>query len=500
MRSPRQGMLLAALLAPALASCVALLDFDELSEGSGGAANVSGSSNGGSEAGGSSDEGGAAGSAQGAAAGSSQGGAPECGDCTDDDPCTVDSCAVVDGEATCQHEYTPGLALDGIDETIAADVHHRVTMIGGPDAFFYSVFSEDNGEGDVAIYRLGATDDASELVATLSDLPAMDLPGAGRAVSAAGLAIDDAVAFRLHAFVGIENAVGGARPWHVIFQGDPLEAGTPLPVGDSYDPLNPISHPVALNITGTVYGAWITETHTIELSGLGAANTTFGASTMDATTLSLFDTTDNEPAVLYTGSGNGVYLESVAASQTITECETRPGFFLSAQTVPTGIQGFHFASWTKAGDDFLVNQSQIVACSADGCFADPNCDGGSETPIRNTAGVTAKLPGAPPGEVHYALAVPYLAPGTDPDAVDAGLSLQLFRINFGPDPLVGSPTFAELGEALDVARLPTDTSFSGPNYPAIAYVEPDKLALAWLQPGDSADELHVQRYQMCLDQ
>ena len=46
--------------------------------------------------------------------------------------------------------------------------------------------------------------------------------------------------------------------------------------------------------------------------------------------------------------------------------------------------------------------------------------------------------------------------------------------------------------------MPTNESFAGPDFPAIAYVAPAKIALAWLQPGDSGDELRVQRYVMCL--
>lgn len=481
MNRPALACLLAILIVPTLSSCIALLDFDELSAGSGGAA---GSGAGGGDAGG--PEGGA-------------GGAPECGDCDDDDPCTVDSCEVVDGTPTCRNDYTVGLALDGVDEAYPAEKHHRVTMVGGPDAFFFSVFSEEGGERDLQLFRLDADGAESELIASLASVGLLD---AGRAVSAAGLAIDDSIGLRLHAFVGVEAVGGGARPWHVVFQGSNWDAAVQIPEGDSYYAADPRQHPVAANIGGDIYGAWLTEAQTVELSGFGDAVHTFSADTQ-ATTLGLFATRENEPAVVYAGTGSGVFLENITGADAttvtpISECEPAEGQYLSLQTVPLGLAGFHFASWTKANADLLVNESHVITCGADGCFADMTCEApGALT--RNSAAVTAKIPGESPSVVHYVVAAPFLAPGDAADSVEAGLSLQFARIDFGDDPLMDQAMFEELGTAFEVSRMATEAPlFPGPDWPAVSYVAPNKVALAWIEPSDAGDELRIQRYQMCL--
>jgi hypothetical protein len=286
-----------------------------------------------------------------------------------------------------------------------------------------------------------------------------------------------------------------------VMQGDSL--GTPVPVGDSYFAIAPTNYPVAANIAGTVYGAWITEAQTIELAGLGATNTTFSATTQ-ATTLAMFATSDNQPAVLYTGTGSGVFIESTVGLTPVDECEPATGLYLSAQAVPIGIAGLHLGSWTKVGgtgpDGFLINESKLVGCSPQGCTADNSCDSG-DGPIRNSAAVTAELPGDPAGVVHYAVATPYIAAGAEPETVDAGLSLQLVRIEFGADPLAGGPpTSIPIGPPFDLSRKPTDASFSGPDWPAVAYVEPDKIAVAWIETGGAQQEVRIQRYQMCLEE
>jgi len=57
-----------------------------------------------------------------------------------------------------------------------------------------------------------------------------------------------------------------------------------------------------------------------------------------------------------------------------------------------------------------------------------------------------------------------------------------------------------LGEPLLVSSRPTDeaSGFAGPDWPAVAYVPPDRLALAFTEPAGDASALRVQRYRMCM--
>jgi hypothetical protein len=439
---------------------------------------------------------GASGSGEGGGAGG-QGGDPDCGNCDDLDPCTTDGCEVVDGEPTCQHQAVVGLALDGIDETYVADDHVRVTMVGGPDAFYFSDFGEFDGERDLLLFRLGADEGESELATSFA---AFELTGAGQPVSAAGLAVDDSIGLRVHAFVGSENTVmPGARAWHLILQGEALTPLQPLPVGDDYATHIPTNYPVAINIDGAIYGAWITAAQSIELSGVSAINPVL-ATGLQPTTLTLMATSDDRPAVLYTGTGSGAYVETADASFPVNECQANDGAYFSSTATWIGLPGAYVGSWTKAADEFLTHESKLVLCGPGECVSDATCEGGnSDIVARNIVATSAKLPGDPAGVVHYAQATPFLTQGAEPDSVDAGLLLQLLRIDFGDDPLVDETSTTEIGPALQIARAASDDTHAGPDWPAIAYVAPDKVAVAWLQPGADGDELRVQRYQMCLE-
>jgi len=110
---------------PFLASCVFLLNYDDLQSGGpaaegGGGAGVQGESgapptSSGGEAGGSGDA---------------------CGDCNDHDACTVDTCDETGATPTCLHERTEGLKLDGFETTLSADRFVRVSLVASGQLFY----------------------------------------------------------------------------------------------------------------------------------------------------------------------------------------------------------------------------------------------------------------------------------------------------------------------------------------------------------------------------
>jgi hypothetical protein len=49
-----------------------------------------------------------------------------------------------------------------------------------------------------------------------------------------------------------------------------------------------------------------------------------------------------------------------------------------------------------------------------------------------------------------------------------------------------------------VSSLPTAApDFLGPDWPAIAFVPPNHLALSFIEPSDAGHDLRVQRYRVC---
>ena len=116
------GRLLPLLVAPFLASCVFLLDYDELQGGpepnAGGAAPVGGQT---STAGAGGDD-----------------ASSTCGDCNDHDACTIDTCDETGDSPVCTHEATEGLKLDGFETTLTSQRHVRVAAVAGGQMFYFA--------------------------------------------------------------------------------------------------------------------------------------------------------------------------------------------------------------------------------------------------------------------------------------------------------------------------------------------------------------------------
>jgi hypothetical protein len=507
---------LVTLTLPVLASCSFLLDFDELREGgprshagaagsgagASGKAGSGGKANGG--AAGASGKGGSAGSTGGGMAGETgeggeAGASIECpAECMDNDPCTADGCTET---GACRSTPVTGLVLDGIDVRLPADQHFRVTMTAGPDAFFLSSFYSKDGASDVTLYRLGTKDTSVTSIATIGSLGLVD---GGAPLSAAGLATEPALGL-LHAFVALQDRLGtGSRVWHVVLDGN-FTPQVRAPVGPTYWSSSPYNHPVALNLRGDVYSAWIAEDQTVALGspGLTALETLAGGKL--ASTVALIGTAGGDPVVLYTASGGGVYLESPAIAATpIEECQTAEGGYLSSGATDTTIPGFWLTHWTKVGaatateEGYLTTEVRGAGCAASACVLDePSCTADSRSNlVRNEALATGVRPGDPNGLVSLVQAIPYLAP--EGEEVAAGLLLVPNRIDFGRVPFESEPEVTPLGDPILVSSLATQApDFRGPDWPALAFVPPNHLALSFIEPAETGDELRLQRYRVC---
>jgi len=47
------------------------------------------------------------------------------------------------------------------------------------------------------------------------------------------------------------------------------------------------------------------------------------------------------------------------------------------------------------------------------------------------------------------------------------------------------------------ANTTAEASYRGPDWPAVAFVPPDRFAVAWTEPAAMGDKLRIRRYRMC---
>ena len=487
--------LLPVLCAPLLGSCVLLLDYDALQKDQ----TVSSPGAGGQGASGA------------PAGGMSAGGAPSCGDCDDKDPCTIDTCDETGAEPTCMHEATEGLKLDGLDTTLEALRHIRVSLVGSGKLFYLAAtFVDKNAPAvdKVSLYRLGA--DATELEPIGTDLK-LD----GNPVSGVGLAVEELPLgdVALHGFIAAKlKRTDAAKVFHLVSHNDQTLSNV---VGLSYNDSNDTVFPQALVIGSTVVGSWIQGDGTIAVHDVGTARTdSFGDLTKPATTLSLLSTSDEKPAVMFTAESGpmqalGTYVQTSATAPTeLAECDARPGDYVSSSVIGTQIPGLWLANLTRAGADYLTNANGTLICGANQCTAvGEDCT--KATPgngIRDVAGATIRFDTDPPGIVYSVIALPQIAAKVDdPAAIEGKLSLALGRVDFsapgkakqttiGGDPMNGG--------LMEIAHNDTSAalSFAGPDWPAVSILPTEQVAVAWIQPSAAGDgsELRVQRYKMCL--
>jgi hypothetical protein len=485
-RRSRRFAFLAALVVPALSSCAFILDFDELQT-------ETGEETGGKGSGGSGARGGTSGT-------SGDGGSGDCPSaCFDDDPCTIDGCTA-DGD--CTSEDFVGLAPDGIDETLTADLTHRSTIASASDAFFLSNFTQSNDFTEVTFLRLDANAPSNAL-STIGTLGGLNINDAGP-LSAAGLAVDTAVG-RIHAFVGMAGD-NGRRLHHVVMDMS-YSVVTQTVVLGGYGEQLPWNHPVVANLGGDIAATWINASQGVSLwTGRLAGPVALAAGRAPMTT-ALLASSENDALVLYGVNGGGVFVEGNGVpAMGVEECQVRPGGYLSSASTPIGIPGFWLGFWTKYGEasgtepGFLTSDGRGFACSAAGCATAPaaECQNALDTAARNVALVSAVRPGDPTGLVHLVQVTPVVA-ANDTGELYAAALLSAQRIDFGLVPFQDEPVATELGEPIVLSAMPTaEPDFTGPDWPTVAYVPPDRIAVTWIQPSlEEGSELRIQRYRLC---
>lgn len=446
--------------------------------------------------------GGASGSGTGGDAGEVAAGGSACGDCNDDDPCTADSCGA-DGK--CKNEPTEGLVLDGVDQTLEAKQHVRVSLVGSGQYFYLAELESNGVVPSIGLYRLATDGKAVEAIGG-------DLGLDGTPLSNVGLAVEELAAgeVALHGFLAIKPKLASAVPRviHVVNRGGKTMSNI-ASLTATYRSDVPTVFPQALTIAGKVVGAWIQADGTIAVHNVGTTKTeSYGLATLPATTLSLLSTSDDKPAVMFTAQSDagalGTYVETSGQNRAkVSECETKPGGYISSSVISSQIPGLWLANITRAGDGYLTTGYASLVCANNTCTPVPE-DCAEATPsnlVRDVTGATIHFDNDAAGVVYSAVAIPQIAQSADdPDVVVGRLSLGLGRVDFSGE-LKDAQNMPVGGLEVVAENATTEAEgFRGPDWPAVAILPSARLALAWIQPNAdfSGSELRVQRYKMCL--
>ncbi len=489
MRLASVGLLAAAGLV--LGACSFILDFDELQggeaeQGSGGSAGGGGI---GGQAGGGSGGGEQNTDGPGGSAGAS---ALECdSDCDDRDPCTEDSCDTEADPPRCVHSAQIGLVADAVDTTVEGEQFERVTLVAGPNRFYLSSFEIGEAGGETLLYGLGRRDTEIELL-----YDAANLDEVGQPASALGMVPDSSLGFTLHAYVAFNDDLavsdGLGRVYYLRF--DDFDAPESALLGATYAADAPTRFPNALDLNGQIFGAWITSSGEVALHSVGdAAVETLNqapALAERATALAMISG-PTQPGVMFSRMGGGVFAQIRGAEPTeLTECFTGELTYRSMSATSMRLSGAWVGSWTAYSDDGLGVESKAVFCADNGsCLAEP-CEAGDETLnfAHNPALASTVRQGDRAGVVYVAAATPAFV-ANDDESVDAELHLSLLRFDFGENPGETEVGVDVLGDR-SLSRMPTDAALTGPDFPAVSFLPPDKLAVSWIRTlGHLADRL-----------
>jgi hypothetical protein len=137
-----------------------------------------------------------------------------------------------------------------------------------------------------------------------------------------------------------------------------------------------------------------------------------------------------------------------------------------------------------------VTESQTFGCVSETfCFDGMNC---VEAPgIRNQVYALIRR-NLDPSEILYEFIA---RPSVDLNANQGALSLAMVRARLGAADAGGG---AEVLQSLELARYPLGANAEGPNWPAIALLGEDRLAVAWIEQHETeSHKLRFRRFRAC---
>lgn len=513
---PRRLLVTSLAVVPFATACAFLIDFDELQKGNQTAAKDGGTG------GSSSSAGGGGGAGQEASTGTTGGTAGTGGSlpsdastndatdasgcassCDDRDPCTVDACSA----GACTHTHTAGIVPDGLSTKLSAKTFYRATLAAHKDTFYLSALRTAALSGtDVVLHTFGARD---ALLSAGKNLTSIAAFGGKNPRSAAGIAAGDS-----DLFIKFSVAMGGtigqaAQVWEVTTDASLTVQGAAPAAADSNYLGAATTYPIAWSPSGAeVYSAWPGAAGGVFVHRAGDAPLATGAppalgGTAQITSLAPLGA-GSIPAVFYIGAGPYVQAVGQANPFPLGGCDARPGTYTDAFSAFTKIQDLWIGGWTKtltAGGTVSETKPIVCGSSSSGvaCLGSPRCDSGDQTlpGVRDPAILFVTNTGDPAGRVYQIVAAPYV----DPAKNQMGLDLDMVQIDFNlSQPDGGEKTTHITPTPIPLSTVMGGASAAGPDWPAMAFMDPDRLAIAWIEPDASVigqDALHVERHRIC---
>jgi hypothetical protein len=503
----------ALLLLPLVGACSFLLDFDELQQGPPSAVPTTQR-----DAAAGNDASVGMGGTDGQAAMGGSAGAPlvdsgiPCPEsCDDSDPCTDDRCV----NGACESVAAARIVDDGFQETVKGSDIYRATLVTGEDQFYLAVYGIWEGNQDIDMYRFGSDDAQWTVGPRVTDLgtATTDLP-----ISPAALVFDEATS-SLYAYF----AVGPAAPVNFLNAGQvqrvvlnaTLQASTldPVSTDHNYRYINNTLGPAAAQIPGgDVYVTWAGAPPPGSALGAGIYLQSGTAPLPAAATPDIWEPAELRGLAPIYGLGNDTDLGVKGAlwqaqrgsanqvdthmqllgglRQTFGQCVNNGVQGVSASTSRAHLDGFWFTTWTKQRDTSFVTEATSILCLTPGlCAFNATCGEAQSQldDVRNPKIATYHRLSDANTVAHQALTASQINAAND--RTEINLLVQRLSLE---DPEAGL-TSSEVG-ALRLSEGPVS---NGPNWPEVAVIAPDKVAVAWIEYGANEDTLHVNRYRVC---
>jgi hypothetical protein len=505
-------------LTPLIGACSFLLDFDELQSGpvvqtphpdasTPDLADASG--NGGN--GGNGGQQGTAGVAGAAGQGLVDSG-PLCPEgCDDGDPCTDDVCV----NGVCEFSAASRIVEDGFSEAVSGSNVYRSTLIAGTDQFYLAVYGDLADGRDIALYRIPSVGDSWTPGPLISEL---DSFGTDVPISPAAL-VFDAASNTVYAYF----AIGPSAPSNFFNAGqvqravlsDQLQASsvTAVSTDHNYRYVDNTQGPAAAQIPGgDVFVTWpgAPPPGSALYAGIYLQS---GTSALPlAATPDLYEPAEVRGLAAIYGLGNdtdrgvkGALWQAQRnnanqvdthmqlqgwAKQTFGQCVNNNVQGISVSTSRAHLDGFWFATWTKKRASSWVTEATSILCLGPGiCAFNATCgDAQSQLDdVRNPKIATYHRLSDANSVAHQALVASQVDTANDSTAIN--LLVQRLSLE---NPEAGLTT-----SEVDTLKLAEGAASNGPDWPEVAVIEPDKVAVSWIESRANNDILHVNRYRIC---
>ncbi len=461
--------------------------------------------------------------------------------CTRSDTCMEASC--VDG--MCVETPLLGVVEDNYDRSVVGETIYRSELVGAGDRFFRATYGEWDGLPDIRLASFDRNGEEPLAEYSLSQAFADMFAETGFSddvvpVSPAAVVADTRLGLTLNVYVAIRSAGSAAdiaadvvrltlnqnlelvgeglvrvateANYRVVSDRLGPAGGQPPNGGEPYVVWN------GCTTTMTADGPRCAATEPTTGDGRGGLYIQVGDEGIDPTNpgdnflrdprplsgLSAV-TTDTEAGAMWMSNltPSGIEVNTGFANgqpiQQVVQCHTNSGFTGYRMDASRSIFNVWTASWSKRSGSTFVGELTSLQCQSDSCVdlvvqppvttcPDPAPSGRIVETARSLVARSLARPGDPSNRVYQSFAL-----GRS-DADSADLVLLVNRVDFGDasEPADGPVNIEE-------RVLAADSLDNAPDWPALATLSPDRLAVSWIEPGDAPDSetLHVQRYKIC---